>query len=583
MKISGIIFGGIFFLAGLSTFYFLVLSTLFDAFHMQSWQSTPANLNQAEISSYESRNDDGSYTTMYSVNMEYEYWAGGQNHIGTRVDIRGDSSSDSDEHYQRLYKIKQENEQKKLNVWVNPDDPSDSIYDRKISIRLTAIMTLFASVFMFVGGGIVKISRKKESKLPAGITPDPNKPWTTRAEWATPTIYSDANSKLALIKFFSILSVLFFGMFSIALFGQHPVATTFSFLLWLPSYFLFRWYKKKKLEWDHFQKVPLQLTPYPGVIGGEVSGSILVPAPYTLGDNYTFTLKCTHHWTTRSGNETKSHSSILWSEAIQPTPKAKVNGTYLTFAFKVPADKDESSKPDNNYHRWTISISSKLKGIDFNRDYEIPVFITEKSQTVEDELKQQPLTASQKSDLHARLTVNHGDGISSESINNNTSKPSNNSQDQTLSLHTPGSTDGWFIGGIGVLFFVIGTVIATVGGSKFGIVFAAVATVFIAIGVYALGRNCQIKAEPNRLEISVFLFSKIVNHHVLATKDISEIKPHKSSSSSQNGKQTNEKYGLRLFTTSGRMIDLGGEFKSMKNATHMKLEIEKCLSHSSAN
>ena len=580
MKISGIIFGGVFFLAGLTTFYFFVLSTLCDAFHMQSWQPTPANLNRADIGSYQSRNDDGSYTTMYSVDMEYEYWVGDRHHIGTRVDIRGDSSSDSDEHYQRLYKIKQESEQKRLSVWVNPIDPSDSIYDRTINIRLTAIMTLFASVFMFVGGGIVKISRKKEPKLPMGITPDPNKPWTTRAEWATPTIYSNANSKLGLIKFFSILSVLFFGMFSIALFGQHPVATVFSFLLWLPSYFLYRWYKKKKIEWDHFQKVPLQLAPYPGVIGGAVAGSILVPSPYNTGDNYTFTLQCTHHWTTRSGNETRSHSSILWSETIQPTPKAKVNGTYLAFQFKVPADKDESSKPENNYHRWTISISSKLKGIDFNRDYEIPVFITEKSQTVEDELKQQPLTASQKSDMHARLAVNHDKDINSQSINHTPDGKKNNTQQQRLSLHTPGSNAGWFIGGLGTLFFIIGTVIATVGGSNFGIVFAAVASVFIALGVYALGRNCQISVEPNRIEISVFLFTKIVNHHVLAVTDIREIKPYKSSTSSQHGKQANEKYGLRLFTKSGKMIDLGGEFKSMKNATHMKLEIEQCLSHS---
>jgi hypothetical protein len=570
MKIGGVIFGGIFFLAGLVAFYFMVFSSLFDAFQMQSWHSVTANLKRADISSYESSNDDGSSTTMYSVNMAYQYQYQGRSYTGTRADIREESSNDSDKHYQRLYKVKQESAQNQLRVWVNPDDASESIYDRSVEIKFSLMMTLFSSVFMFIGGGIVYSSRKKERPLPAGTTPHPDKPWTTRAQWASSTIFSDAKNKLALIKYLLVLASLFFGMFSIALFGEHPVATVFSILLLLPPFFLFRWHNKKKLEWNHYQQVPLQLNTYPGVIGGHVNGSILIPTSFNAGDSYTFTLKCTHHWTSRSGNETKSHSSIIWTKDLKPAPTAKVNGSYIIFDFEVPADKSPSSKPDNNYHRWTITVNSELKGINFNRDYEVPVFITEDSQTVEDELKEQPLTAKQTADMHARLSVNNS--------NRSQIQAEMSGSKQSLSLQTPGSNAGWYIAGFGIAFFIIGMVIAMAAKSNFGFVFSAMSTIFIALGVYALGRNCRIQVTPDRLEVDVFLFSKLIKQHVFSQKDIKEIRPSKSSGATQNGKQVNETYGLKLFTQFGYNIDLGGEFKTMKNATHMKLEIEAVLS-----
>lgn len=585
MKVGGIIFGGIFFLAGLAAFFLLILITLFDAFQMQSWQSTPAQLTRADISRYESRNDNGSYTTMYSVDMEYTYQAMGQTYIGTRSNLREDSSSDSNEHYQRLYKIKQEAAQNQLFVWVNPNEPSESIYDRNINFKFTLIMTMFTSVFMFVGVGIMYSSRNKTLPLPLGIKPDPNKPWTTRAEWASPKIFSNAKSKIGIIKFFTILSFLFFGMFSLALFGQHPIATVFAFVLLLPPLFLLYFYRKTKREWDHFDKVPMQLNPYPGVIGGKVGGSILIPERYTRGDHYTFELTCTHHWTSRSGNKSESHSSIIWSKSIKPTPKSKITGTYLDFAFEVPADKPSSSKPDNNYHNWTIKISSELKGINFNRAYDIPVFITQDSQTVEDELKQKPLTAQQKSQIHQRLSVNSIHQALDLTRNSNSevsisNSPSNHTAKQSLSMRTPGSSAGWPIAGIGAVFFIIGIVIATVGQSFFGYAFSAMASLFIVLGVFSVGRNCQIRASHNLLEIDVYMFSRLVKQHKYSRENIKEIKSYKASSTSKNGKQSNEKYNLKLFTVSGKIIDLGGEFESMKNATHMQLEIEAVLAGS---
>lgn len=572
MKIGGAVFGGAFFIAGLAIFYFFVASIIFESFHMRTWQATPATLNHASIHTYESRNDDGSYTTMYSLDIEYEYWAQGRHHLGTRADISGHSNSDSTEHYQRLYKIKKEHAQKTLRVWVNPNDSNQSIYDRSVNIRTSAMMSLFSFIFMFVGSGIAYASKKEQSMPPLTVKPNPNKPWTTRSEWASSTLYSNAKSKLGYIKFFGILSVLFFGMFAIGLVGKSTMSSIFACLLCLPSFFLYRWYHHKKMEWNFFKAVPVELNPYPGMIGGTVAGSILVPTPYHAGDKYTFTLKCTHHTVTRSGNTTSHHSNLVWSKKYTPTPKAKLNGTYLNFNFKVPADQPESSEPDNNYHRWTLYIKSELTGINFNRDYEVPVFVTDQSQTVEDELLEQPLSASNKADLHSRLSINQQNKTF---VTGDIPSSSEQTNDQYLSFKTPGSNTGWYIAGIGALFFIIGTAIAISGETSFGIAFSAIATVFILLGTYALGRNCLIRVSPNRIEIDVYLFTKLVNQHVLSSTDVREIQPHKSSSTSKNGVQVNEQYGIRVFTTDNKFVDMGGEFKSMKNATHIKQEIER--------
>jgi hypothetical protein len=574
MKIGGIIFGGIFFLAGLAVFSFAVLDNVYDAIEMQSWEPTPAELKRSEMHSYESRNDNGSYTTMYSVDIEYEYISGGKIYTGTRADIHDNSTSNRSKHSQRLYELEQEAKRNQFKVWVNPNDPSESVYDRTLDLKFTLTMALFSSTFMLVGGGIMYLSRKKDKKLPSRMASDPTQLWTTRPEWASSTVYSNAKSKIGIIGFFTILLTLFLGTFSLALFGEHPVATTFSFLLWLPPIFMFRWYRRVKREWTFFDKVPLQLRPYPGVIGGTVAGSIAIPCAYTKGDHYTFELKCTHHWQTRSGNETKNRSSVVWSKEITPKPIPKIKSTYLTFDFDVPADQPSSSVPDNNYHSWTLSITSELKGINFNREYEIPVFVTRDSQSVEDELIQQPLSAQQKAEIHARLSVNqpsdtHDESAPIPSAFYNTG--------QALTMHTPGSSTGWFIAGFGLVFFIIGALIGTYSDAIFGVIFSSFATVFILIGILVVGKNNHIRVKPNQLDVDVFIFSKLINQHKLTQQDIKDIQPQVTSSASHNGKQISKKYSLILLTTDGKRIDLGGEFESMKNATHMQNEIEAVL------
>ncbi|XQW83726.1 DUF3592 domain-containing protein [Thalassotalea piscium] len=559
MKRSGVLFGSVFFLAGCAILFFTVISPVIDASRMQFWYPAQAQLTSAEVTSHQSRNDDGSYTSMYKVAIRYQYNVDGHEYLGHRAKISNDSSSsDSSDAYWLLSKVKYEQSSKNsITVWYDPDNVADSIYYRGLNLNFLLIMTLFSGVFITVGFGIITYSRTKNEAIPLNVNAET--PWTSREQWASPLIYSTAKTSVKYAWYFAFLSALFFGMFSLTLWGQHPIATAFAVLLLIVPLWLVVRARRIQKEWHFFKEVPLELSRYPGVIGGKVEGSVTIPGQVSFLEKCSVTLQCTHYWTKRSGNKTESSQSIIFSKEQQITAKSRVNGAYIEFDFDVPADKPQSSAPSRNYYKWSVVIQAKVSEVNFNREYEVPVFITHESMTVADELKKKPLTATEKSAMNERLDLDIS-LIRGE-----------------MTLHTPGTKTSLFIAGIGGIFFISGVLIATIGNSVFGVFFALMSCIFVSLGIWGYGRNCKIQIKPNRLQLDVYFFSKRVRHLVFQQADVNTIEAFSSSKMHINGKQTNEKFSLRLITQLGKRIDLGGDFDSMKKAVHLKQQIEQLL------
>ena len=534
----------------------MVISPVIDASRMQFWQATKAQLNSSKVHSYQSRNDDGGYTTMYNVLIQYQYIVDGNSYIGQRAKIMNDNaSSDSSDAYKLLSKIQQENNSNKgIIIWFNPSNNQDSIYDRSLDFRFIIMMTLFSSVFMMAGLGIISYSRTEKEQTPDNVEPD--KPWTSRIQWASPIIYSNAQNSVKHARFFAIFSCFFFGMFVIGMFGRHPVATVFSVLFLIPPLWLILRARRIQKEWLYFNKVPLSLSSYPGMVGGKVKGSLTVPGQNSGRGKYTAVLSCTKYWTTRSGNKTESHQSIIYSDNQKLLARPSASGGNIDFDFTVPAGKPESSAPSKSYHKWTITIKGELAGINFDRNYEVPVFVTEQSITEVEELAQKPLTRHEEKTLSERLNVDVSK-IKDEMI-----------------LHTPKSKESLPFAGIGALFFIIGILLFVIKGSFFGVVFAGGSCIFLGLGIWGYGRNCKIKVNPNNLQLDFYFFSWSLNQLILTKNDVQSIEPFSSSTVHTNGKQTSEKFSLRLITDIGKGIDLGGSFKSKKNALHLKQQVE---------
>ncbi len=115
--------------------------------------------------------------------------------------------------------------------------------------------------------------------------------------------------------------------------------------------------------------------------------------------------------------------------------------------------------------------------INFHRTYEVPVFITKDSQTVKEELKENPLNIAQQQAIKNRLSVSTvGDQIK---------------------LETPGSKTGLAFAGMGGLFAIIGIVIAALNTAFFGVVFALFGSLFFAAGLWIFGRKCKVLVTPD--------------------------------------------------------------------------------------
>jgi hypothetical protein len=552
-------FGCIFFLAGFAFFYMLVLSQLIDAWKMQSWHSTKAQLSSAKVTSHQSRNDDGSSTTMYKVIASYQYLINNQNYNGHRPSLSDSSTSDQNEHYQLLSKIKyQQKHYNHITIWYDPSEPSQSIIDKSIQWKTLLMITTFCSVFMLIGGGIIFHALNKNKNKPSKESIDPSKPWTTRQEWASPIIYSNAHGSVKLAWFFVALSLCFCGVFAIALFGSHPVATGFSILIGSIPLLVLKRAIRLQREWKQFKKVPLHLSNYPGVIGGDVGGEIIIPIRSRSQNKYKLTLKCVNHYTSGSGKNRSSHQVNIYSHEEIIKSKTHLDGSQIKFNFEIPAQHPQSSEPDNNYHQWMLTVKAIDNDNTFNRHYEIPVFITKDSKTVTDELNEKPLTEVEKNILEERLSIiKDGD---------------------VIYLKTPGSKVGLVFAGMGLLFTVIGISIAIFSELFFGTIFALFGSLFLALGLWIWGKNCKVKVSPIECEVQTYWFSQFIKLQKLSPQDIDKIITYLSSSSSNTSGQTDIKYGLKIKTTQGSNVDLGGEFNSDKNATHMKQEIEKVMS-----
>ncbi|GAA3916284.1 DUF3592 domain-containing protein [Litoribacillus peritrichatus] len=555
MKAGGNLFGGIFFVAGFAFWTFFVLSPLADSMSMQLWQSADAKLNYVDVSSYQSRNDNGSYTTMYKLDVQYQYQVGGTSYLGSRASIQQLSSSDSsDAYHQKSLISNEQSRNNKIKIWYDPDNPGDSVYDRSLAVRAMLVATSICSVFMFLGGGFIYYSRVSAKKEQKPELADPSKPWTTRKAWASDVIYSKTKNSLALAKFLAVLAWLFCGSFFIGVIGQNIVGSIIVVILLIIPVLVTKRALRIKNELEHFKQVPVTLNPYPGVIGGKVSGSLVIPFHNLNG--FKVTLECTKHWTSRSGNNNQSHSSVVWSEHKVAQCSADDSGTLVSFSFDVPAEQEPSSPPGKSYHEWTLSVVGQADGVPFDRSYELPVFVTEESMTVEEELEVQPLTQKEQQVIASRLSMA--------------------SDEESISLDTPGSSSGVVFAGVGGLFAIIGGVIALTGPIFIGVFFVLFGGLFFVLGMWSWGRNCKVYATSSGCEIEIFWFSKKLQHHSIRSSEIREIEAFSSSSSSSNGQMVH-KYDLRLNTSDGLRINLGGEFNSKKNAIHMKQEIERVL------
>lgn len=351
---------------------------VFDAWQMQIWEPVQAQLSNA---GYATRSGDDSNT--YEAFAEYTYRYRGHGYANDRVGIAG--GADNIGNYQldigsRLGRAWSRGD--RITVYVNPNDPQDSIIDREIRWGIVGFKSIFVFTFGGVGLGlIIMVLRSPKSK----DTADPAysaQPWLLNDKWQTPTIRSGSKSSMyftwGFAAFWNLVSApLPFVMYR-EIVEKQNYAALFALIFPLVGIGLIVWAVRRTLEWRRFGAAPVVLDPFPGAIGGNVGGVIDVNLPYVAGTVFRLTLTSIYSYMSGSGDSRSRKEAAKWQDSLVAHAESGKFGTRLTFRFNVPGELPESDaeQKGSDYHLWRMNVQAALPGVDFDRDYEIPVYAT---------------------------------------------------------------------------------------------------------------------------------------------------------------------------------------------------------------
>ncbi|SHE92795.1 Protein of unknown function [Microbulbifer donghaiensis] len=535
-RVGGTLFGGFFFCMGFGFFTVFVGLTLVDRVGMQGWQPMQAQILSTELKTH--RDSDGG--TTYRAKANYQYRFNGRDYRGDRVSVHtGSDNFGSYQHDMHRQLSAAKRQGRSVSGWLNPADPSESVLDRELRWILVLFPTMLCSVFMLIGGGIVYLAWRKEA------VPDPevvkDTPWLARPEWSPRGIYS--NNKLMVGgAWFIALAVNTISLPCAYIGLEHLAKGKYAGLLLLMvglfgCYFIYRAIKKT-FEHVRFGRVPVVLDPFPGEIGGRVSGYLQFSKWLDAGSRFRVTLQQMKTETKRSGNKTSISNTSLWELSGSGAMRSSGQGSRVHFAIEVPAGMPPSRTNVGNGYWWNLEVKGDMPGVDFKRSYEIPVFHTgaPATATAAAGVKVATAQADFTEQLEAMLDVEQRDG-------------------GVLIKQAPGKQSlAWPLVLFGVLFGGIGIGVGfTEAPLLFPIVFSAFGLLFAALGINLLITGYETFIGRDSAVHKVFRRGKEKKQVVWPRSTLRGLCLHKSGSGGSGGKTT-EYFDLLLQNSSGETL-----------------------------
>ncbi|MDP2226721.1 MAG: DUF3592 domain-containing protein [Moraxellaceae bacterium] len=572
-RIFLVLFGLPFFGVGVGMLVLALLPTLHDAWQMRTWQPVSARVLSADLlSSY----NDGS--TSWKAVVEYRYYAGGRERTGTRVAIN-DSGYDSvgDFQRQRAGELRRAmSNARPITVWVNPDNPDDSVYHRDVRWGMVGFYALFALVFGSVGAALIgwAILHKDKEPLPA----DAAEPWRLRPEWASPVLRADNKSGVWVLWGFALLWTALslpvtFAVPSELAKGNQAILIGLLFPLIGVGLVVSAIYAS--LAARKFGATVLTLDPYPGRIGGQVGGDIVAPVPFQADLAFEVSLSCVRVHETGTGKNRRTSRSPHWQETRHLLGEPTAEGhTRIWFSFATPADLPASEDVSDDYTEWRLTAGAKLPGIDFDREWPLPVFVcADAAQNTAAAGMSAPLGSApavavqsipaQRMRAHLVHEMAQAEAISGFSL-----------------LPTGGAAMDFRAGrrwGTAVMLLLFGAIFAGAGVFLFsldeivpryvmGPVFSLTGGGIFLGGLWSLGNRLRVEADSRSVRIRHWLFGIPVHRVECAPGDVRGLALSKGGTMT-TGNKTTVYYGLELVLQDEKRHAIGDGFKGVAQAT----------------
>ena len=350
----------------------------YDAWRANNWQPVQARL---EAAGYETHRGDDS--TTYEAFARYTYTHYGQTYRGERVSLfsGGDNiGSYQQDLGQRLRRAYDNGEP--ITVWMNPDDPSESVVDRTIRWGMVGFRSIFLFVFGGIGLGLLIYTWRTPKKKDKSLPQYEQSPWLLNDKWQTGSIRSTAKWTMWFGWGFTaiwwlISAPLPFVIYEEVTEKQNTIALV-GLLFPLLGLALLAWTVRRTLEWRVLGATPVVLDPFPGSIGGHVGGTIDLRVPYDANNRFLLTLSNIHVYVSGSGDSRRSREDALWQEELLGHTESGPLGTRLSFRFDVPEGQVESDaeQSGDSYHMWRLNVQAELPSVTLDRDFNIPVYAT---------------------------------------------------------------------------------------------------------------------------------------------------------------------------------------------------------------
>lgn len=463
---------------------------VFDAWQMRSWEPVQAHLNNA---GYETHAGDDS--SAYEAFAVYEYRYRGQEYTNDRVAIAGGADNIGD--YQtdlgrRLSRAWSRGEQ--IEVYVNPDAPTDSVIDRDLRWGLIGFKAIFLLAFGGVGLGLIVLVLRAPGPLDATIAIYSEQPWLLNDKWQTSTIRSGSKSSMyftwGFAAFWNLISAPLPFVMHREIVEKENYAALFALLFPLVGIGLIVWAVRRTLEWRRFGAAPVVLDPFPGAIGGNVGGVMDVNLPYVAGTAFRLTLTSLHSYMSGSGDSRSRKETAKWQDSQVAHAESGKIGTRLSFRFDVPGELTESDaqQEGSDYYLWRLNVQADLPGVDFDRDYEIPVYATGEASLRLSTYSIQSARGEQDrlDDLAVRGKIQRSYGSGGTEL----FYPAGRNRLSALIGITVGgifASAGWFL-------------IVSEGHTIFGGVFGGVGSLIVLASLYSVFNSLQVKSEAGYLK-----------------------------------------------------------------------------------
>ena len=352
-------------------------SSLVDAWQMNDWVQTEARLTRG---GYETHSSDDSNT--YEAFAVYSYEYKGRRYEGNRVSLSG--GADNIGSYQRDIGRNLRHTHAAgdpILVYINPEDPADSIIDRGVRWGLMGFKSIFLFVFGGVGLGLLIFTWRAPKEKDRTHPEFQDAPWLLNDDWQVATIRSSSKATMygawAFAAIWNLVSApLPFVLYGEILDKQNYVAIV-GLLFPIVGIGLLIWAVRRTLEWTRFGAAPVTLDPFPGSIGGHVGGTIDLNLPFDASQEFKLMLTSIHSYTSGSGDNRSQKEKALWQDTLIAHAEVSAKGTRLTFRFDIPEGFNESdTEKDDSYYAWRLNLHAELAGTDLDRDYDLPVYAT---------------------------------------------------------------------------------------------------------------------------------------------------------------------------------------------------------------